>query len=257
MKDRYKIQRKVKEHHRKARREARRSLKSGSSGLRKKSDPGIPNLFPFKAQLLRQMEAQKHRMDQGRKDAEEKRRLAAEATLSVSHPLRTGMALRVHGPFCDVLPQSPEVLRTYNPSPVFLKPHHCMLCEEEFDSQEQLDAHTQVAHKVFQCSCGEEFPDDVSLRQHLSAHETEGEPAEHGPREDTTTYRQKVFAQVICNWPTAVTAQVHRARLYAMIMTTTFNLGFSACASCAMEKKNSEMVRFTFPRPDEEGLPDR
>ena len=75
MKDRYKIQRKVKEHHRKARREARRSLKSGSSGLRKKSDPGIPNLFPFKAQLLRQMEAQKHRMDQGRKDAEEKRRL--------------------------------------------------------------------------------------------------------------------------------------------------------------------------------------
>ena len=44
MKDKYKIQRKVKEHHRKARRQARRNLKSGSSGLRKKSDPGRPFL---------------------------------------------------------------------------------------------------------------------------------------------------------------------------------------------------------------------
>jgi nuclear GTP-binding protein len=74
MKDRYKIQRKVKEHHRKARRAAKRSLKSGSSSLRKKSDPGIPNLFPFKKQLLRQMEEQKQRMDERKLVAEAQRR---------------------------------------------------------------------------------------------------------------------------------------------------------------------------------------
>lgn len=74
MKDRYKIQRKVKEHHRKARRQARRSMKSGSSGLRKKSDPGIPNLFPFKKQLIKQMEAQQQRMEERKLAAEAKRR---------------------------------------------------------------------------------------------------------------------------------------------------------------------------------------
>ena len=118
--------------------------------------------------------------------AEERRRASAEATQFVSHPLRTGMALRVHSPFCDVVPQSPA----YKANLVFLKQHHCMFCDEDFDTQAQLDAHTQVAHKVFQRNCGEEFPDDVSLGQHLSAHEKEGESAEHGAREDTTTYRQ-------------------------------------------------------------------
>ena len=76
MKDKYKIQRKVKEHHRKARRHARRQMKAGGfTGMRKKSDPGIPNLFPFKAQLLRQMEAQKERMEARKRAAQEKRRL--------------------------------------------------------------------------------------------------------------------------------------------------------------------------------------
>ena len=75
MKDKYKIQRKVKEHHRKARRHARRQMKAGGlTGMRKKSDPGIPNLFPFKAQLLRQMEAQKERLEARKLAAQEKRR---------------------------------------------------------------------------------------------------------------------------------------------------------------------------------------
>ena len=184
------------------------------------------------------------------KQKDEKRRLASEASQPVEHPLTTGLALRVHGPFRDVMPQSPEALRTYNPSPVFLKPHHCMLCEEEFDSQAQLDAHTQSAHRQFQCSCGESFRDEDALRQHLSLHDQEGNAVEHSSRQDTPTYRQKVFAQAICNWPTAVTAQVHRTRLYLMkTQTTSFNFGFSACACCAMEKKTCEVVRFVFPRP--------
>ena len=155
------------------------------------------------------------------------------------------------------MPQSPEALRKYSPRPVFLKPQHCMLCEAEFDSREQLDAHTEVAHREFQCSCGERFRDETSLHTHLSLHGQEGESEEHGAREDPPTYRQKVFAQAISDWPEAVTAQVHRTRLYEMkVQTTTFNFGYSACACCAMEKKNREMASFTFPRVDEEELPD-
>lgn len=78
----FKIARKVREHNRKMRKEAKSKEKSKSelfecltqyiethscnhlSELKK--DPGIPNLFPFKEQLLKQMEERKQRNDDER-----------------------------------------------------------------------------------------------------------------------------------------------------------------------------------------------
>lgn len=60
LKQRAKIHKKVQEHGRKQRREARRNPQRKS----KKADPGIPNLFPYKEELLNEME--------------ERRRIAAE-----------------------------------------------------------------------------------------------------------------------------------------------------------------------------------
>ena len=178
------------------------------------------------------------------KRAEENRCSTADTSPLAECPLTTGLALRVHGPFKDVMPQHPETLREYNASPVFLKPHHCMLCEQEFDCQEQLNAHTQVEHQEIQCRCGDRFPDEVALRQHLLLHDQDGVSLEHGARDDMPTYRQKVFAQAISDWPIAATAQVHRTRLYAMkALASTLNCGFSACACCAMEKKNKDQAR--------------
>ena len=47
--NKHKIERKVREHHRKQRRDAKRNPQK-----HKKKDPGIPNSWPFKAQMLQQ-----------------------------------------------------------------------------------------------------------------------------------------------------------------------------------------------------------
>mmetsp|Transcript_12597 Transcript_12597/g.15864 ORF Transcript_12597/g.15864 Transcript_12597/m.15864 type:complete len:514 (+) Transcript_12597:113-1654(+) len=51
LKDKYKIQRRVVEHNRKKRKQAKKDIKNGVI-KHKKKDPGIPNSWPFKAQLL-------------------------------------------------------------------------------------------------------------------------------------------------------------------------------------------------------------
>ena len=69
LKDRYKIEKKVRDHNRKVRRQARKDAKSGATERRAlRKDPGIPNLWPFKEQLLKQLEAKKER-DEERKVA--------------------------------------------------------------------------------------------------------------------------------------------------------------------------------------------
>ncbi|KAJ3033340.1 Guanine nucleotide-binding protein-like 3 [Rhizophlyctis rosea] len=60
---RYKIEKKVAEHHRKQRREAK---KNPSAGKKIKKDPGIPNLFPFKDKLLQAAEANKKKLAEER-----------------------------------------------------------------------------------------------------------------------------------------------------------------------------------------------
>ncbi|XP_014107127.1 PREDICTED: guanine nucleotide-binding protein-like 3 [Pseudopodoces humilis] len=80
---RYKIQKKIREHHRKVRKEAKKR------GHRKpKKDPGIPGAAPFKEQLLREAEQRKQRLEElkqkqklNRQKEHEKRR-KLEATKS-------------------------------------------------------------------------------------------------------------------------------------------------------------------------------
>ncbi|KAL9960002.1 hypothetical protein ACROYT_G033391 [Oculina patagonica] len=57
---RYKIQRKVREHLRKQRKEAKLTGQS----KRQKKDPGVPNLFPFKEEILNQAEEKKRRQEE-------------------------------------------------------------------------------------------------------------------------------------------------------------------------------------------------
>ncbi|KAM7429354.1 Guanine nucleotide-binding protein-like 3 [Porites harrisoni] len=57
---RYKIQRKIREHLRKQRKEAKLSGKS----KKHKKDPGVPNLFPFKEEVLKQAEEKKRRQEE-------------------------------------------------------------------------------------------------------------------------------------------------------------------------------------------------
>ena len=66
----YKIQKKVREHHRKERKALKDKIKKGGGSLeyRKKKDPGIPNAWPFKEDMLHEVEQwkdmkQKERMD--------------------------------------------------------------------------------------------------------------------------------------------------------------------------------------------------
>ncbi|XP_039628896.1 guanine nucleotide-binding protein-like 3 [Polypterus senegalus] len=64
---RYKIQRKVREHHRKLRKEAKKR------GFRKtKKDPGVPNSAPFKEELLREAEQRRLKLE----EEKEKQKLA-------------------------------------------------------------------------------------------------------------------------------------------------------------------------------------
>ena len=57
LRQKYKILRKVREHHRKKRKDAKKS------GLKRREpkDPGIPNAWPFKQELIQQLAAQKER----------------------------------------------------------------------------------------------------------------------------------------------------------------------------------------------------
>lgn len=69
-KQRTKIQKKVREHHRKARRDAK---KNPTWKSKHKEDPGIPNSFPYKEQLLDKIEQSRQREEQRRLDLKEKR----------------------------------------------------------------------------------------------------------------------------------------------------------------------------------------
>ncbi|XP_035402930.1 guanine nucleotide-binding protein-like 3 [Cygnus atratus] len=78
---RYKIQKKIREHHRKVRREAKKR------GRRKpKKDPSVPNAAPFKEALLREAEQRKQRLEElkqkqkldRQKEHEKKRKLDAK-----------------------------------------------------------------------------------------------------------------------------------------------------------------------------------
>ena len=76
--DKHKIEAKVREHKRKTRRDTKRGILKG----RKRKDPGIPNSWPFKAQLIEEQTAQRQAQIQSMTDAREAKvrdRAAAKA----------------------------------------------------------------------------------------------------------------------------------------------------------------------------------
>jgi len=75
LKDKYKIQRKVKETHRRRKKEANRDLKNGIvRPNQKKRDPGIPNSWPFKQDLLKDIQRARERQQQQKQSLKEKRK---------------------------------------------------------------------------------------------------------------------------------------------------------------------------------------
>lgn len=80
LKQKYKMEKRVKEHHRKLGKEARRKKAMGVSVVgKKKRDPGIPNSWPFKAELLEQLASARERMDARRLNKRTASDLAASA----------------------------------------------------------------------------------------------------------------------------------------------------------------------------------
>jgi len=74
LKDKYKIQTRVTEHHRKQRKQMKRDAKAGKvKHEKKKKDPGIPNSWPFKQELLNEIKLAKER--QVEKDRMVKKRI--------------------------------------------------------------------------------------------------------------------------------------------------------------------------------------
>jgi len=75
LKDKYKIQKRVKETHRKRKKQAKRDEKNGISRPDlKKRDPGIPNSWPFKQDLLKDIQRARERQQEQKDATKEKRK---------------------------------------------------------------------------------------------------------------------------------------------------------------------------------------
>ncbi|GAB0093640.1 Guanine nucleotide-binding protein-like 3 homolog [Sergentomyia squamirostris] len=79
----YKIQKKVKEHHRKLRKEAKKAVKAGRKSKGKKKMIQVPNICPFKEEILKEAEIAKQHVDEERKKRREllKRKRVENQTL--------------------------------------------------------------------------------------------------------------------------------------------------------------------------------
>merc|ERR1712100_744120 len=74
----YKVERKIREHHRKTRKDARLNPQ------KKKKDPGIPNLWPYKEQMLSRLQAQQERAEENKKQLKDLRKQQREKASSIS-----------------------------------------------------------------------------------------------------------------------------------------------------------------------------
>lgn len=73
LKDKYKIERRVAETNRKRKKQAKKDLKAGKV-VQKKKDPGIPNSWPFKQDLLKEIQRSREREQQKQQEIKEKRK---------------------------------------------------------------------------------------------------------------------------------------------------------------------------------------
>ena len=80
LKDKYKIQRRVAETHRKRKKQAKRDLKNGIvRPNQQKRDPGIPNSWPFKQDLLKDIQRARERQQQLQQAQKDKRKADLKA----------------------------------------------------------------------------------------------------------------------------------------------------------------------------------
>ena len=92
LKDKYKIQRRVAETHRKRNKQSKKDAKAGKV-IPKKKDPGIPNSWPFKQDLLKGIQRQREREQQKELELKEKRK--NELKLLREHQAQGGTARTV------------------------------------------------------------------------------------------------------------------------------------------------------------------
>jgi len=74
LKTKYHIKKAVKDHHKKLKKLAKKNPHLAGMQNRKKKDPGIPNLWPFKEALLHKMEKHKEKMEEMQKHQKEKKK---------------------------------------------------------------------------------------------------------------------------------------------------------------------------------------
>ena len=84
--DKHKVERKVREHHRKQRRDAKRNPHK-----HKRKDPGIPNSWPFKQQLLQEQELQREKDIESLQLARENRKKERALRRAQEHELQKAM----------------------------------------------------------------------------------------------------------------------------------------------------------------------
>lgn len=63
----YSVQKKVKDHHKKIKKEAKKLTKMGMQPKKLKKSPGLPNLYPFKEEMMDQLE-RKQNMDKEKEE---------------------------------------------------------------------------------------------------------------------------------------------------------------------------------------------
>lgn len=93
LKDKYKIQRRVTETHRKRRKESKRDAASGKVLNKKKKDPGIPNSWPFKQDLLKDIQRAREKQIKVQEEAKGQRKSELQALLE--HQRQGGTARSV------------------------------------------------------------------------------------------------------------------------------------------------------------------
>jgi len=81
LKDKYKVQRRVTETHRKRKKQVKRDAANGvvRHDSKKKKDPGIPNSWPFKQELLKDIQRAKERQQHLQNDGKERRKAELRA----------------------------------------------------------------------------------------------------------------------------------------------------------------------------------
>lgn len=92
LKDKYKIQRRVTETNRKRKKQAKKDLKAGKV-IPKKKDPGIPNSWPFKQDLLKDIQRAREREQQLQQENKDRRK--NELRMLKDHQAQGGSARTV------------------------------------------------------------------------------------------------------------------------------------------------------------------